>query len=253
MDRTKPAGSSNPISAEMRENWRAIMDDGTVVCAGAKFVTLQNIPASAGSIPAANMQGINARKLNAGTIRTARFGTLNARQIMAGTVYAARFGSIDALQLKKGTIQYARLFGSPEATKFLRGDRTFKDVIPTQVNDVETAGVAYITSETTILSVAKTITSGNTVLLLASGYIKMTSTWEQDWGYTTIKLKQGSTVVQTVILQVEDQAATNNTVPFSFCGIVTGLSSEITFSVTAFSSGEIYHGTAYGNLIVLEF
>lgn len=115
---------------------------------------------------------------------------------------------------------------------------------PTQVNDVETTGVTY-GAETTILSVAKTITSGNTVLLIANGYC----TYATVAGVTTIKLKQGSTVIQTIVSS--NQSADNSNFPWSVCGIVTGLSGEITFLVTAANTGSTY--TGYGNLVVLEF
>jgi hypothetical protein len=113
---------------------------------------------------------------------------------------------------------------------------------PTQVNDTD-GGTSIATYETTFLSVAKTITSGKTVMLIASGYV--------DTGYTlgnaTIKLKQGSTIVQTVIVT---PAHSDQKLSWSACGIVTSLSGAITFSVTGQGSAT---SSAYGNLVVLEF
>ena len=123
------------------------------------------------------------------------------------------------------------------------------DTSATQANDVETTGVTFDDDpEVTILSVAKTITSGNTVLLIASGYAHCTDFYAGE--AFTFKLKQGSTIVQTLALQPH---ADENKIPWSCCGIVTGLSGAITFSVTVQSGGLATKGTAYGNLIVLEF
>ncbi len=119
---------------------------------------------------------------------------------------------------------------------------------PTQVNDVETIGVTFDENqEFTLLSVAKTITSGNTVLLTASGYI--TNNASTGPTVTTIKLKQGATVVQTLVMTF---AVVSEKKIWSVCGIVTGLSGAITFSVTA-QSDTNDNNTGYGNLVVLEF
>lgn len=117
-----------------------------------------------------------------------------------------------------------------------------------QANDVETTGVNFET-ETTILSVAKTITSGKTVFLCATGYFKP---YNSAKGSFTIKLKQGTTVVQTVILFVP--ADTYGYGNFSVSGIVTGLSGSVTFSVTAEGAPLSPGGPSpcYGNLNVIE-
>ena len=114
---------------------------------------------------------------------------------------------------------------------------------PTQVNDTD-AGTSY-DAETTFLSVNKIITSGKTVLLIASGYCVNAGATAY---ITTINLKQGSSIVQTVTFRTPDTGGGS----FSCSGIVTGLSGNVTFSVTAQAS---HNGTytAYGNLEVLEF
>jgi len=118
---------------------------------------------------------------------------------------------------------------------------------PTQVNDTD-AGTSLGGSPVTFLSVAKTITSGKTVMLLASGYVNSTTSHS-----LTITLKQGSTTVQTVGLKhplvAVQSGDTDINTPWSTCGIVTGLSGAVTFTVVV-SAGS---GTAYGNLVVMEF
>lgn len=114
----------------------------------------------------------------------------------------------------------------------------------TQVNDVETDGVNY-GNQTTIFSVNKTITSGKTVLLIASGYSLNNS------GYpvvSTLTLKQDSTIVQTIIFGMPN---TEYEV-WSFCRILTGLSGEITFSVVG-NNEPLQSLLAKGSLVVLEF
>ena len=110
--------------------------------------------------------------------------------------------------------------------------------IISQVNDVETTGVQSTGAETTLLSVAKTITSGKTVFLMATGYTSGAVT-------TIIKLKYTDTTVQTVTVGTGD---TNHS--WAVSAIVTGLSGAITFSVTHDPDGT---ETSYGNLTVLEF
>ena len=117
----------------------------------------------------------------------------------------------------------------------------------TAVSDTD-AGTAYDDSpEVTFLTKAKTITSGKTVLLIASGYVTSSSATSS----TNIKLKNGSTISQTVV--VDTTGTTVQTVGWSCCAIVTGLSGSVTFSVTAQMQDSGDSGTVYGNLCVLEF
>lgn len=116
-------------------------------------------------------------------------------------------------------------------------------VVPTQANDTDSGTVFDNDPEVTFLTKAKTITSGNTVLLIATGYIG-----DGNASTVTIKLKQGSTIVQTVKLTYGN----SEDVPWSVSGIVTGLSGSITFSVTVQSSASVL-AYAYGNLNILEF
>ena len=119
----------------------------------------------------------------------------------------------------------------------------------TQVNDTDTGTVLPNTAETTFLSVAKTCTSGKTILLIATGETK-TSSGTGDG--CQIKLKHGSTVVQTI--NQESLGTTLPAVPYACIGIVTGLGGSVTFSVTAKSlRGSESGDYAYGKLVVLEF
>lgn len=117
---------------------------------------------------------------------------------------------------------------------------------PTQVNDTD-AGTSLNTGGVAFLSVAKTCTSGKTILLIASGYCSSTAAGDFPF---TFYLKQGSTTVQTVILNT---AETSKEKPWACCGIVTGLSGSVTFTVVGKSTGTAGTPTAYGNLVVLEF
>jgi hypothetical protein len=124
---------------------------------------------------------------------------------------------------------------------------------PTQVNDVETTGVDFDnTPEVTILSVAKTITSGKTVLLVASGWVTILDAATPQ--VVTIRLKQDSTVVQTLTIYPRNVVDFQNVKEtWACCGIVTGLSGAVTFSVTGQGNQADINSTAYGNLCVLEF
>jgi len=114
-------------------------------------------------------------------------------------------------------------------------------VTPASVEADTDSGTAYTNSGATVLSKAKTITSGNTVILIASGYA---STNSED----TFQLKYGSTVVHTVKAK---GGSTADKVGWSMTAVVTGLSGSITFSVLA-DKGITGSATAYGNLTILE-
>lgn len=157
----------------------------------------------------------------------------------ASKVSGAALTSFTDIPSGAGIIPTANLgSGSASASNFLRGDSSWAGAI-SQVNDTD-AGTAYSTPATTFLSVNKTITSGNTVLLIASGYTTL-----NDATVNTFTLKQGSTTVQSVQAQT---TTAGNEMAWSTCGIVTGLSGAVTFSVTALGAG-----TVYGNLVVMEF
>ena len=114
----------------------------------------------------------------------------------------------------------------------------------TQVNDTD-SGTIHEGSETTFLSVNKTITSGNTVLLIARGQSIYSAA-----GTIDIKLKYGTTVVKTNTY-VSTGVWTHE---WTALAVVTGLSGTVTFSVTATrSSGSGTENYASGDLVVLEF
>jgi hypothetical protein len=126
------------------------------------------------------------------------------------------------------------------------GSQITGQFFPTQVNDTD-AGTSLNTGGVAFLSVAKTCTSGKTIMLVASGYCSSTST--NDFPFT-FYLKHGSTTVQTVILSTLE---TSKAKSWACCGIVTGLSGSVTFTVVGKSNDTVGTPTAYGNLVVLEF
>jgi hypothetical protein len=113
----------------------------------------------------------------------------------------------------------------------------------TQANDTD-AGTSVDSAygEVTFLSVSKTITSGKTVFLVASGDVLSQN------ATVTFKLKHGSTIVHTVVYT---ETGTGRRHSWCANAIVTGLSGSITFSVTGQIDSK--NTTATGNLSVLEF
>jgi len=149
-----------------------------------------------------------------------------------------RFDGTNWVRLAKGTDgQYLKIGADDPAWATVD--------IPTEATTAydTDSGTNFSTSETTFLSKAKTITNGKTVMLIASGYVSHS----QETRTATINLKHGSTTVHTVKASVVNSGYGG----WSTCAIVTGLSGEITFSVTATLS--YGGGFAYGNLIIFEF
>lgn len=117
---------------------------------------------------------------------------------------------------------------------------------PTQVNDTD-AGTEFGNTETTFLTVNKTITSGKTVLLIAAGYGYQTTNSADD--NIEIKLKHGTTAAQTVKFLGEY----NKNRGWAAVAMVTGLSGAVTFSVTAKMATSVHFGKVFGDLVVQEF
>lgn len=117
----------------------------------------------------------------------------------------------------------------------------------TQANDTDSGTNFDNNPEVTFLTKAKTITSGKTVLLIATGYLFLDT--KSLNSYATIKLKNGSTISQTIVVTLDTSGQYST---WAASGIVTGLSGSVTFSVTAqASSADLC--VAYGNLNILEF
>ena len=164
---------------------------------------------------------------------------------------AAQIPSLDASKITTGYLGTARLgSGSASTSTYLRGDSTWAPVVAiTAVADTDAGtsiNVPHV--ETAFLSVAKTITSGNTVLLIASG--ASGGSYTQYRTSFTIRLKQGSTVVQSINIALWATGSSDN---WALSGIVTGLSGSVTFSVTMQQVGGDTAVTSNGNLSVLEF
>lgn len=118
----------------------------------------------------------------------------------------------------------------------------------TQANDTDSGTDFGNNLEVTFLTKAKTITSGRTVLLIATGYVYLASATFNT--YVTITLKHGSTTVQSIRTTLDTNGMYS---AWSLSGIVTGLSGSTTFIVTAVAAGTGPVSTAYGNLNILEF
>ena len=182
--------------------------------------------------------------------------------ISGGNITIAGASShIDASLIDSGIVPTARIDTGTTAGKIVVLDGSAK--LPpvdgsaltglssvTQVNDVETTGVTVQGGfgEYTILSVAKTITSGKTVLLTATGYYAPSGSSE---GYLTIFLKNGSTVSQTLVVINPNSSSKGGS--WACSAIVTGLSGSVTFSVTGQGNTTNVNSAMYGNLEVLEF
>jgi hypothetical protein len=125
-------------------------------------------------------------------------------------------------------------------------------VVPTQVNDTDTGTSIDTSDETTFLTVNKTITSGKTVLVIASGYFNTGDSGIGQNSGATLKLYHDLTLLDTVVIKVDISNSYNYKCPFTLQGIITGLSGSITFAVKIQRDGSRQE-TAYGKLTILEF
>ena len=255
VDSATISGISN---SEIADN--TIQDGKIYSVSGSKFVTLSGIPAGAGDIPKANLDGDWDTDGTLAANSDLKLATQKATKTYADGK-AAKGANSDITSLAGLTTPLSAAQGGTGATAnanaasgvvvldansklpAVDGSQLTGIVTPTQVNDTD-AGTLF-RLETTFLTKDKTITSGNTVLLIASGYILTGS----DTSQITIKLKNGSTVSQTIIISTLE----GENYPWSCCGIVTGLSGSTTFSVTATADFGDQNATAYGNLVVIEF
>lgn len=202
---------------------------------GAALTALTSTPAAAGKLPIANLPtGLSANLvITCGTdgVLPALDGSL-LTNIAAGTISSASLGT-----------------GSASASNFLRGDRTWAAVSTgapvTAAYTANTAGSIY-TSTTAGIVVSKTITSGNTVFLNASGYLSANATAAS---ITTVILYAGATSVHTIKVS---SSTTDENVPWANNAVVTGLSGATSFWVS-FKASANYNHTTWGNLAVLEF
>ena len=205
---------------------------------GASLTSLTSTPVAAGIIPIANLpKGTGANQLvGCGTagILPALDGSL-LTNIAAATITSAALGT-----------------GSAGASNFLRGDRTWATVstgaLITSAYGASGNAVSYTGTSVNVLSVSKTITSGNTVFLNAAGWLSANPTVSS---ITTILLYAGATSVQTVKVVMSDVAGIQNS-SWACNAIVAGLSGATTFTAKAYADQNYTH-QAFGNLTVLEF
>ncbi len=284
-DATKPSNSGLLINfpGECRANWdalslgtdAALLVTNAKVAAGAAIVESKILFNAAGH----DHTGTTAGKLvplatgTSGVLATSRGGTgssatantadglviltaagylpaLNASLLTGLT--AAQIPSLDASKITTGYLGTARLgSGSASASTYLRGDSTWATVVATTaVADTDAGTTANNNDENTFLSVAKTITSGHTVLLIASGYY--TAAYSASTSAITIRLKHDSTTDQATLIPIREAsyAAAGG---WACTAIVTGLSGSVTFSVTFQRTGGVGDQTGRGNLSVIEF
>lgn len=184
---------------------------------------------------------------------TANATTLVATLVTATTLRVSGTANATTLAATLVTATSVNVSGTMNATN-VKGDGSLLTGLSaiTQVNDTDT-GTDFTQNggETTFLSVAKTITSGKTVLLIATGYINNNN----NFGCIhTIRLKNGSNVSQTAQLNLTTDVTAVKIGVWSCSAIVTGLSGSVTFSVTAQANdGATNVNIAYGNLEVIEF
>lgn len=141
-------------------------------------------------------------------------------------------------------------------------DPTWSDVgLPTQDNGTDATADIANTSYQDVISVTKTITSGNTVLVLATGQLSLTgrTAGALDWTAYT-KIIHGSTDIQEMDIDMPDDGsqavAKAQGIPFAMSGIVTGLSGSITFKLQGKTSATENFDAAViedSSLIILEF
>lgn len=171
--------------------------------------------------------------------------TLRATLVTANTLNIS--GTADAVTLRVTLLTATSLrVSGTGAFSNISGDGSLLTGIAniTAVTDVETTGVLVEQTEATILSAAKTITAGRTVFAIASGY------FYSDAQNITLKLKYGTTVVQTKVIAHIDSNGTD----WSSVAMITSLSGAVTFSITGEGDGGVSDDSyAKGNLIVVEF
>lgn len=236
------------VAADITDN--TITDAKIQSVSGAKFTTLSNIPSGAGSIPHANIP--TAVKTSGdetiGGVKTFTSApVLPADTIDAITEIKSTLKSGSDATLITGTKGTSGNLASWNADGDLVDSGESYPVATSASTDEETTGVEIRASAAqTICSVTKTITSGNSVLLMFSGVV------EQTGGSPTtdilMYLMHGSTTVH----YMEIDAVAGTDYPVSLMALVTGLSGSITF----YAKGRMQTGDstiAKGNLVVLEF
>jgi hypothetical protein len=216
---------------------------------GSAITDLSNLPESAGDIPIPNLDGTACTLTGNQTISGVKTFSTPIATGSGGTGSNVAANGAGGVVVPAGAVNAANgavVLDASSRLPAVSGELLTGIPIMTQVNDTD-AGTVFSSEETTFLTVDKTITSGKTILLIATGYLKgQTGVYSADQDIT-IKLKQGSTVVQTIIFKAPEASYS----AWSVSGIVTGLSGVVTFSVTAADGGK--NTTAYGNLTVLEF
>jgi hypothetical protein len=151
---------------------------------------------------------------------------------------------LNASNISYGTVPTARLgTGTASAANFLRGNQTWSSTIVSS-NDTD-AGTSYNDTEDEFLNISRSVTSGSTVFVIASGYFKTGATA----GNQTVRLKSSTGGI--TLQSVSANMTKNSTCPWTCTALVTGLSGTNYFTAWAISEADAQ--TVYGNMVVLEF
>ena len=174
-------------------------------------------------------------------------------KVTTGTGVVNSTSKVDLGTDVQGNLSVNNLNGgsSASATTFWRGDGNWSTPISgiTQSSDSEVAGVEFTDNPNVILlNVTKTVTSGNTLFIIATGYVSLTA---HENSQANITLKTDDDIRDYCLLTT--LPITSGTIPWSVSSIVTGLSGAVNITVNGISYGVADTFKAYGKLTVLEF
>jgi len=241
------------VNAEIANN--TIQSGKIADVSGAKFTNLANTSAGAGKFPMANLPADTDGTLAANS--DIKLATQKATKTYADAVNTNANTKISkttageiAAMTEKTTLHDDDLvlIEDSEASNAKKKAKRSNLLYPRVTQDnASGTNITLGSTETTIVSKAKTITAGNTVMLMASG-------WLQEGGGGTINLylKHGTTTAQTLQIDISTLYSGAKKKSFSLCAIVTELSGEVTFKVSGIRgyTGDKAMNT---NLIILEF
>ena len=172
-------------------------------------------------------------------------------KVTTGTGVVNSTSKVDLGTDVQGNLSVNNLNGgsSASATTFWRGDGNWSMPISgiTQSSDSEVTGVDFSGGPSTLLNVTKTVTSGNTLFIIATGYVSLSASVV---GKANITLRTDDDIRDYCLLT--SPPTTAGTIPWSVSSIATGLSGAVNITVNGTAINGQNH-KAYGKLTVLEF